>query len=355
MLKSLLSALLLMNVLAIAALAEDAPTYRDPKPQKYELSVRASEIDKRVKAHPEINFFLEKEGKPADIERATIDTRVEPQGRLVIWLMGYPQELANRCSGYGLHFIQVHYANGWFSKLSPQAGDDDQFLGNIRLEATTGKDASRAVDIPVADSAAERALQFVKYLAKKHPQGNWNQFLTADGKALQWEKVTVAGSSHGATSSARFAKDQRVGRVVMFCGPRDQLEMWQALPSATPVNRYFGFTHILDGGWTGDHYCRSWELMGLNEYGPVVDVDLVPAPFKNSRRLITGADVGGDPGRAHGSVVPGRSAVKNSAGEYIHESVWRYLFMHPVDEVGEKTPEDPSCRKDLSTPAKSKK
>jgi len=355
MLKSLLPALFVLNVLAVMVRAEEAPAYRDSKPQKYELSVRASDIDKRVQAHPEINFFLEKEGKPADLERAAVDTRVKPQGRLVIWLMGYPQELSNRCTSYGLHFIQVHYANGWFSKLSPQAGEDDQFLGNIRLEAATGKDVSKAVDIPVADSAGERALQFVKHLAKTHPQGKWDQFLTPDGKALQWEKVTLAGSSHGATTSARFAKDQRVGRVVLFCGPRDQLEMWQALPSATPANRYFGFTHILDGGWTGDHYCRSWELMGLHEYGPIVDVDQVPAPFKNSRRLITGADVGGNARRAHGSVVPGRSAVKDQDGHYIHESVWRYLFMHPVDEVGEKTAEDPSCRKDLRTPPASKK
>ena len=64
----------------------------------------------------------------------------------------------------------------------------------------------------------------------------------------------------------------------MFCGPRDQTETWQALPSATPSNRFFGFSHVLDGGWTGDHYCRSWELLGLHQYGPIVNVD---APVVN--------------------------------------------------------------------------
>ncbi|MGC4121937.1 MAG: hypothetical protein QM765_46615 [Myxococcales bacterium] len=57
----------------------------------------------------------------------------------------------------------------------------------------------------------------------------------------------------------------------MFCGPRNQYETWQGLPSATPKNRFFAFSHVLDGGWTGGHYCRSWELLGLQEFGPVVE------------------------------------------------------------------------------------
>ena len=54
-----------------------------------------------------------------------------------------------------------------------------------------------------------------------------------------------------------------------------------------------------------------------------------------------------DAGRAHGSVVPGGSAVKDAAGNFIHEDVWRYLFTHPVDEVGKAVPSDPDCPKDL--------
>ncbi|MFM8494322.1 MAG: hypothetical protein ACKOEM_02190 [Planctomycetia bacterium] len=40
---------------------------KDPRPQRYHLQARASELDPRVKAHPEIDFVLEKDGKPADI------------------------------------------------------------------------------------------------------------------------------------------------------------------------------------------------------------------------------------------------------------------------------------------------
>jgi hypothetical protein len=156
--------------------------------------------------------------------------------------------------------------------------------------------------------------------------------------------VIIAGSSHGSTTAARFAKHQQVSRVVTFCGPRDQFQTWQALPSATPENRYFGFSHTLDAGWTGDHYCRSWELLGLHTFGPIANVDEQAAPFGNTRRLITDFDVGGDAKRAHSSVLPGQRAFQKN-GKYMHEEVWRYLFTHPVDSVGEAVPADPSCLK----------
>ncbi len=333
--------------------ATDAPlTFNDPAPQRYELTARASRIDPRTRPHPEIGFVFEKNGKPADVEKASVDTRVKPQGKLVIWLMGYNAPLFERLNGYGLHAIQVHYANGWFDKMSKLAPPtDDQFLGNIRLEAATGEDFSKAVDIPQPDGMMERAVQFVKWLAKENPPGRWEYFLSDDRQGLCWERVIIAGASHGSTTAARFAKYQRVDRVVMFCGPRDQYETWQGLPSATPANRFFAFSHVLDGGWTGHHYDRSWELLKLNQFGPIVDVDHAESPYGNTRRLVTAADVKNDARRAHSSVVPGGAAVKDASGRFIHEDAWRYLFTHPVEQVGQPVPHDPGCPLDLRAAA----
>ena len=89
----------------------------------------------------------------------------------------------------------------------------------------------------------------------------------------------------------------------------------------------------------------------MHQFGPVVDVDQVKAPYNNRRRLITAADVKGSAQRAHGAVTPGGSAVKDAAGLYIREPVWRYLFTHPVDQVGEPVPPDPAIPKDLRTKA----
>ena len=321
------------------------PAYKDPSPKRYDLTARASKIDRRAKEHPEIGFVFEKDGKPQDTEHACVDTRVAPQGKLVIWLMGHNQGLFEHVSGYGLHAIQVHYANGWFSKLyGGPPPEDGLFLSKVRLEAATGDDHSKAIDIPKPDGIMERSFQLVKWLAKEHPQGQWDQFLSRDGKGLVWDKVILAGISHGSTTAARMAKQVRVDRVVMFSGPRDQLESWQSLPSATPGERFFGFTHVLDDGWKNDHYCRSWQMLQLHDYGPLVNVDSATPPYSNTRRLVTEADVKNDPNRAHGAVVPGGTSPKDKAGNFLYEDVWRYLFTHPVNEIGERTAPDSECR-----------
>ncbi len=336
--------------------AETPLKFNDPAPKRYELSARASEIDPRARPHPEIDFVFEKGGKPQDVENAFVDTRVAPQGKLVIWLMGSSAPLFERVNSYGLHAIRVHYANGWFGKFGKEPPPaDDKFLGKIRLEAATGEDFSDQVEIPKPDGMMERSLQFVKWLAKQNPQGRWDYFLTDDKNGLRWDRVIISGSSHGSTTAARFAKHQKVDRVVMFCGPRDQYETWQGLPSATPANRFFGFSHVLDGGWSGDHYCRSWELLGLQQFGPIVNVDKAAAPYGHTRRLITDGDVKGDAKRAHSSVTPGGASVKDAAGKFIHEVVWRYLFNEPVEKTGAPVPADESCVKDLRAAAKLKK
>ena len=84
-------------------------------------------------------------------------------------------------------------------------------------------------------------------------------------------------------------------------------------------------------------------MLGLHEFGPIVNVDWVPAPFGNSRRLITDADVNGDSGRAHSMVTPGGASAKGADGKLLHEAVWRYLFTHPVGQTGRPVPVDPGC------------
>jgi hypothetical protein len=328
--------------------AQDRLVFDDPTPQRYQLKARASVIDPRAKEHPEIDYVFQRKDKPADEENASVDTSVAPQGKLVIWLMGYSGGLFERVNSYGLHAIQVHYANGWFGKFGKEPPPEDSlFLGEIRLEAATGEDFSEVVSIPKPDGMMERAYQLVKWLDKENPQGKWRFFINPETQGLRWDRVIISGSSHGSTTAARFAKHQKVDRVVMFCGPRDQYETWQALPSATPSNRFFGFSHVLDGGWSGDHYCRSWELLGLGENGPIVDVDKVSPPYQNTRRLITAGDVKNDDRRAHSSVVPGSASVKTADGKLAHEAVWHYLFNQPVDLTGPATSPDVDCEKDL--------
>lgn len=345
----LASLLILFSVSPLIGQTAGAKTLKlnDPNPQHYKLTARASDLDDRVQAHPEIGFLIESNDskkKPADVQHASVDTRVAPRGKLMIWLMSHNSQLFDRVNSYGIHAIRVHYANKWFSICCKEKPVGEHCRGNIRLEAATGQDFSDEVDIPKPDGMMERTFQFLKHLQKTNPQGGWGYFLTSDGLGVRWEHVIIAGSSHGSTTAARFAKHQKVSRVVALCGPRDQHQTWQALQSATPENRYFGFSHVLDGGWTADHYCRSWELLGMHKFGPIVNVDRQSAPFGNTRRLVTDFDVKGDAKRAHSSVQPGSRAYKKD-GKFMHENVWRYMFTHPVDAVGDPTQPDAACVK----------
>lgn len=339
-----------MKILALLLLVMVSTTsaefsFDDPHPQRYEFKVRASDLDARAKSHPEIGFVLEQNGKPADTEVASVDTRVAPRGKLVIWLMGHNPDLFERINSYGIHAIQPHYANKWFSLCCGETPVGEHCRGNIRLEAATGEDFSEDVEIPKPDGMMERAFQLVTWLAKENQTGRWDYFLTEDRQGLRWEHVIVAGASHGSTTAARFAKHQKVSRVVALCGPRDQFQSWQSLRSATPENRFFGFSHVLDAGWTADHYCRSWELLGMHKFGPIVNVEHAKPPYGNTRRLITDFDVQGNADRAHSAVQPGRRAKTTNDGKMAHDEVWRYLFTHPVDVTGDPVQMDEQCNK----------
>ena len=100
---------------------------------KVELSVRASAINPDAKEHPEINYtFAKVKDKYQDMQHAIVDTRVPPRDRLVIWLMSYNAELSEYLASLGLHLIQPHYANRWFSTVPKKTHDTGECLGNIR-------------------------------------------------------------------------------------------------------------------------------------------------------------------------------------------------------------------------------
>src|SRR3954463_8209277 len=152
----------LSRVVAVAADPAAPVAYSDKTPQRYHLTKRASEIDPRVREHPEIDFvFKDKDGKVQDLENAVVDTSVAPRGRLGVWLMGYSAPLFDRLSSYGLHAIQVHYANKGFGIIPAKARDDGTSLGKMRLEAATGEDYTPLANIPKPDGMMERAFQLV--------------------------------------------------------------------------------------------------------------------------------------------------------------------------------------------------
>ena len=85
-------------------------------------------------------------------------------------------------------------------------------------------------------------------------------------------------------------------------------------------------------------------MLGLNNFGPLVDIDTAKPPYGNSRRLISSADVGGKADRAHSSVTPGKATPKTPDGKFLYEDVWKYLFTHPIEQVGDPVKPEADCR-----------
>ena len=83
-----------VQLASAAATSAAPPSYGDDSPGRYDFTARASAIDPRAAEHPEINFvFEDDDGEPADLEHASVDTRVPCEGKLVIWLMAHNAEL----------------------------------------------------------------------------------------------------------------------------------------------------------------------------------------------------------------------------------------------------------------------
>ncbi len=195
--------------------------------------------------------------------------------------MGHNQQLFERLSGYGLHAIQVHYANGWFGKLNKEPPPDDQYLGRIRLEAATGTDVSDAINIPQPDGMTERSYQLVKWLSQEHRPGHWEYFLTPDKKSLRWDDVIIAGISHGSTTAAgsRCSAGRPSRDVLRPARSAGELVHAAIGDSEESVLRLYA--------------CPRWRLdrrpllpvvgaVGLQEFGPRRRCGSDQAPFGNS-------------------------------------------------------------------------
>ena len=114
---------LLVVLLAAQPLrADDAPlTYADPNPRRYDFAVRASEIDPRVKSHPEIDFVLEKNGKPQDVgSQLWIGGVIELVCGVMIALGVFTRPAAFLSSGtMAVAYIQYHWKFSFDDRLLP--------------------------------------------------------------------------------------------------------------------------------------------------------------------------------------------------------------------------------------------
>jgi hypothetical protein len=144
------------------------------------------------------------------------------------------------------------------------------------------------------------------------------------GDRPAWDHIIIAGHSHGASSAGLIGKVRRVDRVVMLSGPFDNRggapAPWTRLTPATPIDRYFVFSHVHEEQYP--QHVKAWETLAP---GPLVSVDGAAPPYANAHRLVTALvpPAGKNP---HGVTAAGAASPRAVDGRYQLEPVFRYLF-----------------------------
>jgi hypothetical protein len=287
-----------------AGAGSDAGPFIDTSnPKLYELSFTAQTADARA------SIALGK-------QQAFLDTRVKLKNTLVVHLHGAG---AQTTCGSALHGRWLA-AQGFHVLMPCYAADYGVAncgtnIGGCRLEAFDGTDRTPIVSIARPDSIEERLIQGLTYLARVNPQGDWAWFL--NNGSPRWSAMVFSGISHGASSTGIVSKVRALRAAVMLSGPLDTNQPWLALPSLTPVERVFGFTHTLDPQHQG--HLAAFETMGL--LGQPTSVDGATPPYGNTHRLQTSAPTSD----GHSSTEANGTSPKAGA-QYVFEPVWRQMY-----------------------------
>jgi hypothetical protein len=252
---------------------------------------------------------------------------------LVVYLVGANNKpdrgrtMGRFLAGLGLPVVVPGYANDYNIRAlcSPADVPDLECHGKLRLEALEGADHSPHIQIAPPNSLERRVARMLSALQTRQPEVGWGRFL--DGDKPRWADIIVAGHSHGASSSALIGKVRQVHRVVMLSGPFDnragEPAAWTRGPSATPPDRFFGFSHTQEEQHAG--HVKDWGALGLTAFGPPVLVETSAPPYGGSHQLLTSlAPAGGS--NYHGTTAAGNAAPRVADGSYRFQETWRYLF-----------------------------
>jgi hypothetical protein len=277
-------------------------------PMLHELALEPDDLDPTVADNIETQF-------------AQLDTRAEPLGKLVLFLPGANNTPSNwrdhgrKLAEFGFHVVIPHYNNRWGSACSGMGGSCNT---DTRWEALTGEDVSAAIVASRADSAEGRVIVMLEHLVTEHPGGDWGYYLDGSG-GLLYDRIIIAGISHGASSTGLYATRRGFWRAVMHAGGWGD----SGASPATPVSEWYGLSHTEDD--QHDAHLSSWSSAGM--LGSPTSIDGMSPPFGDAHQLISSASST----YPHCSVCVGSVSPTDSSGNYLFEPAWRYMY--GVDEL----------------------
>jgi hypothetical protein len=229
---------------------------------------------------------------------ALLDPGAPAAPQLVVYLVGANNKpVAGRAmmielARMGFHVLAPMYADDYDIRglCAPDKDPDDNCHANLRLEAFEGIDHSPHIEVKPANSIERRVARLLVSLHAAHPAEGWGGYLHGDRPA--WDRIIIAGHSHGASSAGLIGKIRKVDRVVMLSGPFDNRAgapaPWTRLTPATPIDRYFVFSHAHEEQYP--QHVKAWETLAP---GPLYTVDGAAPPYAPAHRVVSTLAPGG--------------------------------------------------------------
>jgi hypothetical protein len=245
--------------------------------------------------------------------------------------------IADQAARNGLHAINLRYFSAGGVVADVCRGVADQACAeNLRAEQLTGENVSAQFAVNRTNSIENRLVSLLSHLDQRFPDSGWGAYLEAGVPA--WSRIVVAGHSQGTNVAAFLAREYRVARVAMFAGPTEsgnaagrqpvaQPSAWLLGPHATPSDRYFAFGHSLDAQINLQAQWAAIKL-GMDRFGPPVNVDNSPLEFEGSHLLLTDAKAA-PPKKPvipnHGTTIRDDVTPKLLNGQPLFAPVWQYM------------------------------
>jgi hypothetical protein len=252
---------------------------------------------------------------------------------------GVPATFNNFCenaANLGFHALALTYDNN--TSLQTLCGNDPDADCHFkwRWEILTGLDTTIKTNIGRTNSIEFRLAAFLHYLNTNNPAEGWGQFLVATNSdwtnALAWDKFFLAGHSQGSDYAAFIAKFYEVQRVSMFAGgdfwfPGLQPANWMFLPSATPSDRWFYYSHLHD---MGAFEIPQLEAIGLTKFAPPADTYGQSAPYGFTHALTSTMEPCPNINNQidyHGATVNDPPQVRDTNGIPLNAEVWTHMLL----------------------------
>lgn len=236
------------------------------------------------------------------------------------------QALVTFAAVRGYHVLSLAYPNWPSVGERTGAGGDLLAPGAVRAERLFGVDASPLVDVDPANSVVNRLARLLLHQHANYPLERWDQFLRAGQP--NWARIVVGGHSQGAGHAAYLAQEVTLAGALLFGGPGDfvagvGVASWVFRPLRIPSTALYGFVHAQDPNYT--LFQGTQAILGLDQSGPIQNVDVVPLPALRANRLnSTRTDIPNS--NFHGAVVVDASLPRAADGRIAYADAWQYML-----------------------------